>query len=146
MARARKVTSKGKALPTPVKLTIGWEGRLGEIVAILERGGKMRHAGKAVSYAGNLKPRPARALILARLEKSQPLNRAMLKGDHAAVERIARRIVEAVLAPGVKPINRPSTARRKGGDRRALRNTRGRDAIFRMYRVFVQNLKSAAQT
>lgn len=134
MARATKVTvRKGKDKPLePLTLSVGWQGRLGEIVSILERG----------NPAGNLAPRPLRAVVAARLDRSAALARALTKGDRFTAERIARRIVAAVLAPGIKPVNRPSTTRRKKGDRRALRNTRGRDAIFRLYKVFVRNLKS----
>ena len=131
-----KVKTKGKEAPEPLSVSVGWGGRLGEIVAILERG----------SAKNNLAPRPIRAQIDARLSGSRELARALARGDRDLAERVTRRIVQAVLGPGIKPVNRPSTARRKGGDRRATRNTRGRDAIYRLFRVIVRKLKSGQFT
>lgn len=130
MGRATKVTQKGKE-PDPVSLTVGWSGRLGEIVTILSRG----------SAKNNLPARPVGELLLARFADSPALNRAMLRGGKR-VRQLGRRIVLQTLGPGVKPDNAPSTARRKGGDRRALRNVRGRDALYRQFQIFVRNLRT----
>lgn len=129
---ASRVKTKGKAVLEPLSVSVGWGGRLGEIVAILERG----------SPKNNLVPRPIRAQIDARLSGSRELARALARGDRDLAERVTRRLVRAVLEPGIRPPNRPSTAARKGGDRRATRNVRGRDAIYRQFRILVRKLKS----
>lgn len=136
MAKATKVTTRGAVdLPERIVVTVGWQGRLGEIVSILAKG--VNKPGRP-----RMPARPAGLLIRAALAVDAELSAALGSGDTQAAERLAREITRDVLRPGIRPVNAPSTTKRKGGDKRALRNARGRDAIFKLFRVYVRSFRT----
>lgn len=112
-------------MPDVIVLTIGWDGELARIAHILEHGTKDRRivARPALEKIKRLAERDARFIKLLAAGNAEGARARLLELAHKA------------LGPGVKPKNKPSTAKRKGGDARAWRNVRGADALYKGVRA-----------
>lgn len=109
--------------PTKVVVRGGWNGEIADILAILEKDARDK----------SRVARPLRAIIYRAVRIDAAFNDAMSRGDrHAAAMRL-REIAERIIEPGIEPRNKPGTARRKGGDDRALRDVRGRDRVYKTF-------------
>lgn len=111
--------------PQTIVLTVGWEGELARIANILSKGTRDRR----------IVARPVLERIYRLAERDRAFISALAAGDaekaRARLEEIARKALER----GVPPKNRPSVAKRKGGDARAWRNVRGKDALYKGVRA-----------
>lgn len=121
-------------LPVSVAVSGGWNGEIARVVEILAAG----------TADGRIPARPVMALIRMAALRDKRFMTAIARGDRQAAAVALKRIARAVIGPGVKPENAPSTAKAKGGDRRALRDVtprgrgkhrRGRDRIYKDFKT-----------
>lgn len=108
-----------------IVLEVGWEGELARIMNINAAGSKDR----------TLPARPVLDRIKRIADRDQRFIKALAAGNAEAARARLEEIARGVLERGVPPKNADSTAARKGGDRRALRNERGADALYKGVRA-----------
>jgi hypothetical protein len=106
-----------------VTVSAGWSGLIAAIVEILNRG----------TRDGRIPARPVIQYITNRALSDSIFLAAVARQDRQAAANRLYKIGLSIIQGGVKPVNAPSTAARKGGDRRALRNTRGKDRVYKMF-------------
>jgi hypothetical protein len=111
---------KGKPLPRLVVVTCGWDGDIGEILTILIRG----------TRDGRIPARPVTRYIVQAAKADRIFLAAMARRDMQAAANRLYAIGRLIIGGGVKPVNADSTAARKGGDRRALRDVQGKDRVY----------------
>jgi hypothetical protein len=112
-------------LPVSTAVSGGWNGEIGRVVEILAAG----------SADLTIAARPVMRLIVLACLADRLFMKAVAANDRKAAAKRLRALAMKVIKPGVKPINKPSTARGKGGDTRALRDPTGRDRIYREFKT-----------
>lgn len=109
-----------------ISVSCGWEGEIAEILEIHMTG----------SRDGRLPKRDVLGRISERLLEDRVFLDAIAGGDEARAHARMREVAVEIITPGLYPDNAPSTAARKGGDKRALRNAQGGEGHDRVLRDF----------
>lgn len=118
--------TNGRGVPSSVVVRCGWEGEIGEILTILIRG--TRPGVHPVIPA-----RPVLTFIVQAATRDPIFLAALARRDAQAAANRLYAIGRLIIQGGIKPVNAPSTAARKGGDRRALRDTMGADRVYKQF-------------
>lgn len=117
---------KGLQIKTELKVSVGWRGSIAAIVAILTKDSKRRDPSGGPMRVG----RPVDEYIFEAAMRDRIFLHMVAKQDRQAAANRLWKIARGIVQGGVRPVNKPSTAARKGGDRRALRNESGADRIY----------------
>lgn len=109
-----------------ISISCGWEGEIAEILEIHAMG----------SRDGTLPKRDVLARISEQALEDRAFITALGLGDDAKAKARLEEIATEIITPGLYPDNKASTAKRKGGDARALRHADGGDGHDRVLRDF----------
>ena len=120
------MAKRGLQVQLDLKVSAGWRGEIGRILQILAVDSRRRDPNGGPMRVG----RPVAEYIMAAAMQDRIFLAMIARQDRQAAANRLYKIARGIIQGGVKPVNKPSTAARKGGDRRALRHAAGADRVY----------------